>query len=89
MPPSRKHRKTGVIEALIMGVVYVPEELKEMGSRMEEIIDVVRIQNTILCELLPQSAKSGCQLKELSGLGKKLDAMNNSLEVIRDFVGFK
>jgi SMC interacting uncharacterized protein involved in chromosome segregation len=89
MPRSRKQRKTGLIEALIMSVVYVPEELKEMRSRIEEILDVVRIQNTILCQILPQSAKMGCLLKELSGLGKKLDAMNNSLEAMNDFVGFK
>jgi hypothetical protein len=60
-----------------------------MRSRIEEILDIVRIQNSILCEILPQSAKLGCQMQEQSGLGKKLDAMNNSLNVIKDFVKFK
>ncbi|MGO9567221.1 MAG: hypothetical protein ACLP5H_06760 [Desulfomonilaceae bacterium] len=68
-----------------MGAISVPEELKEMMGRIEEILDIVRIQNSILCQILPQSAKLGCQLQELSGLGKKLDIMNNSLEVIKDF----
>lgn len=72
-----------------MGAFLVPEELKEMRVRIEEILDVVRIQNSILCQMLPQSAKLGCQLQELSGLGKKLDATNNSLDVIKDFVRFK
>jgi len=77
------------MEALIMGAISVPEELKEMMTRIEEILDVVRIQNSILCQILPQSAKLGCQMQELSGLGKKLDVMNNSLDVIKDFVRFK
>jgi hypothetical protein len=77
------------MEALIMGAISVPEELKEMRSRIEEILNIVRIQNSILCQILPQWAKLGSQLQELSGLGKKLDVMNNSLDVIKDFVRFK
>ena len=76
-------------EDLIVGVVSVPEELKELRSRIEEILAILRIQNSILSQILPQSAKVGCQLQELSGLGMKLDAMNNSLGVIKDFVRFK
>lgn len=72
-----------------MGALLVPEELKEMRVRIEEILDVVRIQNSILCQMLPQSAKLGSQLQELSGLGKKLDATNNSLDVIKNFVRVK
>jgi hypothetical protein len=67
----------------------VPEELKEMRSRIDEILDILRIQSSIMSDILTQSAKSGCQLQELSGLGNKLDAMNNSLNVIKDFVRFK
>ncbi len=78
-----------VMEALIVGVASVSEELKEMRSRIDEILAILRIQNSILCQILPQSAKLGSQLQELSGLGKKLDAMNNSLGVIKDFVRFK
>lgn len=72
-----------------MGAYLVPEELKEMRGRIEEILDVVRVQNSILCQILPQSAKLACQLKELSGLRKKLDATNNSIDVIKDLVRFK
>ncbi len=72
-----------------MGVVSVPEELTEMRSRIDEILEILRIQNSLLCQLLPQSAKLGSQLQELSNLGKKLDVMNNSLDVIKDFVRFK
>ncbi len=72
-----------------MGFVSVPGELKEMRGRIDEILNILRIQNSILSQILPQSAKLGSQLQELSGLGKKLDAMNNSLGVIKDFVRFK
>ncbi len=72
-----------------MGAVSVPKEVKEMRSRIHEILDIVRIQNSILSHILPQSAKLGSQLQEVSGLGKKLDALINSLNVIKDFVRFK
>ncbi|MGO9566667.1 MAG: hypothetical protein ACLP5H_03900 [Desulfomonilaceae bacterium] len=72
-----------------MGVASVPEELKEMRSRIDEILNILRIQNSIMSQILHQSAKMGCQLQELSGLGKKLDPMINSLNVIKDFVRFK
>jgi len=88
-PPSGKPRKTGARESAIVGGPLEPEELKEMRRRIDEILDILRIQNSILSEILPQSAKLGCQLQELSGLGKKLDIMNNSLAVIKDFVRFK
>jgi hypothetical protein len=65
-----------------MGVISVPEELKEMRSRIDEILNILRIQNSILSQILPQSAKLGFQLQELSNLGSKLD-------VIKDFVRFK
>jgi hypothetical protein len=77
------------MEALIMGVISVPEELKEMRSRIDEILNILRIQNSILSQILPQSAKLGSQLQELSNLGSKLDVMNHSLDVIKDFVRFK
>lgn len=72
-----------------MGVVSVPEELRKIMSRIDEILAILRIQNGILSQILPQWAKLGSQLHELSGLGKKLDAMNNSLDVIKDFVRSK
>ena len=72
-----------------MGVISVPEELKEMRSRIDEILNILRIQNSILSQILPQSAKLGSQLQELSNLGSKLDVMNHSLDVIKDFVRFK
>jgi hypothetical protein len=87
--PAENIEKTGVTEALTMGVVPVPEELKEMMCRIEEILDIVRIQNSILCQILPESAKLGCQLRELSGLGKNLDVTKNYLDIIKDFVRFK
>ena len=72
-----------------MGVLLVPEELKEMRTRMDEILDILRIQNSIMSQILPQSAKLGSQLRELSNLGNKLDVMNNSLDVIKDSVRVK
>jgi hypothetical protein len=43
----------------IMSVVSMPEELKELLGRVEEIFDIVRIQTSILFQILPQSAKLG------------------------------
>lgn len=72
-----------------MGVLPMPEDLKEMRSRIDEILDILKIQNSIMSHILPQSAKLGSQLRELSNLGNKLDVMNNSLGVIKDFVRVK
>ncbi len=72
-----------------MGAAPQPDEVKDLSRRIDEILAILRIQNSILSQILPQSAKVGCQLQELSGLGKKLDAMNNSLGAIKDFVRFK
>jgi hypothetical protein len=77
------------MEALIMGVVSGPEEQEEMRGRIDEILNILRIQNSILSQILSQSAKLSSQLQELSNLGNKLDVMNKSLDVIKDFVRVK
>jgi hypothetical protein len=84
-----KAEKAGVMEALIMGVVSGPEEQEEMRGRIDEILNILRIQNSILSQILPQSAKLSSQLQELSNLGNKLDVMSKSLDVIKDFVRVK
>ncbi len=72
-----------------MDVLLGPEELKEMRSRIDEILNILRIQNSLLCQILPQSAKLISDLKELASLESKLDAIECSLSTIKDFVRFK
>jgi hypothetical protein len=75
--------------AFLMGVVPASDEARDLSRRIDEILNILRIQNSILSQILPQSAKLGSQLQELSNLGKRLDSMNHSLDVIKDFVRFK
>jgi hypothetical protein len=72
-----------------MGVVPVLDEATELGRRIDEILEILRIQNSLLCQLLPQSAKLTSDLKALTSLGSKLDAIDCSLSTIKDFVRFK
>ena len=48
-----------------MGAAPEPDEVKEMMRRIDEILEILRIQNSLLCQLLPQSAKMSSDLKEL------------------------
>lgn len=75
--------------AFLMGVVPVPDEARDLSRRIDEILEILRIQNSLLCQLLPQSAKLTSDLKELAGLESKLDAIDRSLSTIKDFVRLK
>jgi hypothetical protein len=76
-------------KVLIMGALPEPDEVKEMSRRIDQILEILRIQNSLLCQLLPQSAKMSSDLKELAGLESKLDAIDNALSLIKKFVRFK
>ncbi len=72
--------------AFVMSVVSVPDEARELSSRIDEILEILRIQNSLLCQLLPQSAKMSSDLKELPSLQSKLEDMTKSLNIIKDFL---
>ena len=76
-------------KVLTMGALPEPHEVKEMSRRIDQILEILRIQNSLLCQLLPQSAKMSSDLKELAGLDGKLDAIDNALALIKEFVRFK
>ena len=76
-------------KVLAMGALPEPDEVKEMSRRIDQILEILRIQNSLLCQLLPQSAKMSSDLKELVGLDSKLDAIDNALALIKEFVRFK
>lgn len=76
-------------KVLTMGGLPEPDEVKEMSKRIDQILEILRIQNSLLCQLLPQSAKMSSDLKELAGLESKLDAIDNALSLIKEFVRFK
>jgi hypothetical protein len=52
-------------KVLIMGAAPEPDEVKDLRRRIDEILEILRIQNSLLCQLLPQSAKMSSELKEL------------------------
>ncbi len=80
---------TVVERAFVMGVVPVPDEATELSRRIDEILEILRIQNSLLCQLLPQSAKLISDLKKLTILESRFDAIDSSLSTIKDFVRFK
>jgi hypothetical protein len=76
-------------KVLIMGALPEPNDVKEMSIRIDQILEILRIQNSLLCQLLPQSAKMRSDLKELAGLESKLDAIGNALSLIKEFASLK
>jgi hypothetical protein len=76
-------------KVFIMGALPENDEVKEMRARIDQILEILRIQNSLLCQLLPQSAKMSSDLKGLAGLESKVDVMNNALSLIKEFVRFK
>lgn len=76
-------------KVLAMGALPEPDEVKEMSRRIDQILEILRIQNSLLCQLLPQSAKMSSDLKGLVRLDSKLDAIDNALALIKEFVRFK
>jgi hypothetical protein len=49
----------------IMGAAPEPDEVKGLRRRIDKILEILRIQNSLLCQLLPQSAQMSSDLKEL------------------------
>jgi hypothetical protein len=72
-----------------MDVLTTSDEVKEMSRRLDGILEILRIQNTLLCQILPKSAEMSWDLKKLASLESKLEDMNKSLSAIKDFVRFK
>jgi len=48
-----------------MGAAPEPDEVKDLSRRIDEILEILRIQNSALCQLLPQSAQMSSNVKEL------------------------
>jgi hypothetical protein len=80
---------TAFERAFVMDVVPVLDEPMELSRRIEEILEILRIQNSLLCQVLLQSAKLTSDFKELGSLQSKLDAIDSSLSTIKEFVRFK
>ena len=72
-----------------MSPVPAGDEVTEMSRRIDQILEILRIQNSLLCQLLPQTAKMSSDLKELASLESKLEAIDSSLSIIKKFFRFK
>jgi hypothetical protein len=48
-----------------MGAGPDSDEVKDLSRRIDEILEILRIQNSLLCQLLPQSAQMSSNVKEL------------------------
>jgi hypothetical protein len=65
------------------------DEVKDLGRRIDNILELLRIQNSLLCQLLPQSAKISSDLKELANLESKLASMDKALSLLEEFIRLK
>jgi hypothetical protein len=65
-------------KVIAMGFTPEPDEVKEMSRGIEEILKVLRIQNSLLCQLLVQSAKTSSDLNELAS-DREREKLNQEL----------
>jgi len=70
----------------MMDALSAPDEVNGLSKRIDQILELLRIQNSLLCQLLPQSSKISSDLKELGRLESKLDAMNNALSILDEVI---
>jgi len=72
-----------------MGVLPVPEEVKEIGRRIDQALELLKAQNNLLQQIVPELTKSRTDTKWASLVNTKLEDIGNSLVIIKDAVRFK
>jgi len=71
-----------------MPKLLIPEAVGDMDRKIEQILELLRVQNSLLSQMLPQWTKLHLDLKGLSNLESELGEVANSLAIIKDAVRF-
>jgi len=72
-----------------MGILPVPDEVREMHSKIDQLTEAVNAQNRVLEKLLVRSAETNGSKESLTGVEKRLARIDDSLTIIKDCVRFK
>lgn len=72
-----------------MGLLPVPDEVRVMHSKIDQLTQIVNAQTRLLEKLLNRSAETHGSNGSLTGLEKRLGHIDDSLTTIKDCVRFK
>jgi hypothetical protein len=72
-----------------VGLLPVPDEVREMHSKIDQLTQIVNAQTRLLEKLLMRSAETNGSNGSLTGLEKRLGHIDDSLTTIKDCVRFK
>jgi hypothetical protein len=79
----------GTQRSFSMPILPVPEAVRDMDRKMDQILEILRTHNSLLSQIAPQWTKLNSDLKALSNVESKLEEIKNSLVIIRDSVRLK
>ncbi len=72
-----------------MGLLPVPDEVKVMHSKIDQLAQIVNAQTKLLEKLIARSGETIGSTGALTGLEKRLGHIDDSLTMIKDCVRFK
>ena len=74
---------------ILAGFLPVPDEVREMHSKIDQLVEVVNAQTRLLEKLLVRSTEASGSNGSLTGFEKRLGHIDDSLTMIKDCVRFK
>jgi len=74
---------------ILVGFLPVPDEVGEMHSKIDQLVEVVNAQTRLLEKLLVRSTEANGSNGSLTGFEKRLGHIDDSLTMIKDCVRFK
>lgn len=72
-----------------MGLLPVPDEVKSMHEKIDQLVQVVNSQSALLGQILAKTDGLSSFEKDLKHLQLKMEHVNNSVTTIKDCVRFK
>jgi hypothetical protein len=72
-----------------VGLLPVPDEVRAMHSKIDQLTRIVNAQTRLLEKLLSRSVESNGSNGSLTGFEKRLGHIDDSLTMIKDCVRFK
>ena len=72
-----------------MGLLPVPEEVKDMHEKIDLLVEAVNSQGALLAQILRRTHDLGTFERDLRDMQFKMDYLSNSVTTIKDCVRFK
>jgi hypothetical protein len=76
-------------EDWIMGLLPVPDEVRSMHAKIDQVLEVLSAQNAVLGQIITRNAELRSFETALKELNVKMQHVTNSVMAIKDCVRFK